>query len=65
VGRGQSVSGQAAKCLSAMNNQTLGDTYAKRPINIYKATQKTHTATETTGQSEAQESTKTGEGCCR
>src|SRR5215471_14045000 len=42
-----------------------GDTYAKRPINIHKAPKGTHTATETTGQSRAQESTKTGEGSCR
>jgi hypothetical protein len=44
----KTASGQAAKRLSAMNKDIPGDTYAKRPINIYQAPEGTHTATETT-----------------
>jgi hypothetical protein len=34
----------------ASDGLKIGGRYAKRPINIYKATEGTHTATETTGQ---------------
>jgi hypothetical protein len=54
-------SGQATKCLSGMNERFQGDTYANRPINIYKAPKGTHAATETTGQSRAQKSAQTAE----
>ena len=43
--------------------EIVGVTYAKRPINIYKASKRTRTATETKGQGRAQEPTKAGEAC--
>jgi hypothetical protein len=43
--------------------QRIGDTYAKRPINVYKAPKRTRTATEAKGQGRAQEPAKTREAC--